>query len=467
MFLILFILHSVVPISHSTSNTNSSTCRNQFLWPFNESSIWNTPIGSSAEFIPANLYDSATGKRRPPTQFHNDQDWIILTTEGDPSTPWIDDSGRFPGGCIQLQKNATQQISHFPSSLVVDCIANNNAAAILFPDGETIIQTQPLYRPYPSSPIISWYHQGAPQRYPWSTNIYGDGNLGAHGGSGLSAIGGTIRLGELLGSHPIRHALKLELWSKPYYYGGVPALQPETEANGGRNQYVWPATGSDGGSNIPGSKGGLYNGTNQWLAPGALLALPKDIVSKIQTTTLIGEKIKQALTNYGGYIVDDTGSKQNGAAICMEPGVVLEIERAYNVSFNITNPVSKGKSDADTAVYEDLLLIFQYLHVVKNNGPLSVGGGGNTTFDFVPPPSFCQEPPVKGVLHQVDGCNECDEEWCGGYLLESTDVEQGYTVGEKLSTWGCDNVIKGMTRVRNCDTEVVYIVDATAVKYCT
>jgi hypothetical protein len=46
---------------------------------------------------------------------------------------------------------------------------------------------------------------------------------------------------------PIRHALKLELFAHQYYYGGPSArqLNPPTEANGGRTQYVWPATGSD------------------------------------------------------------------------------------------------------------------------------------------------------------------------------------------------------------------------------
>ncbi len=36
-----------------------------------------------------------------------------------------------------------------------------------------------------------------------------DGTYGAHGGSSLSAIGGTIRLGELLPGNVIRHTLKV------------------------------------------------------------------------------------------------------------------------------------------------------------------------------------------------------------------------------------------------------------------
>ena len=67
----------------------------------------------------------------------------------------------------------------------------------------------------------------------------------------MSALGGVIRLHEIApaDSAPIAHALKLELFARQYYYGGGPQkrkLQPVTESNGGRTQYVWPATGSDG-----------------------------------------------------------------------------------------------------------------------------------------------------------------------------------------------------------------------------
>jgi len=79
------------------------------------------------------------------------------------------------------------------------------------------------------------------------TSIFGDGALGAHGGSGLSGVGGTVRLGELLPSHgPICHALKIELQHQWYY--GLKPLQNISEYNQGRRQYTWPATGSDGGT---------------------------------------------------------------------------------------------------------------------------------------------------------------------------------------------------------------------------
>ena len=49
----------------------------------------------------------------------------------------------------------------------------------------------------------------------------------------------------------------------------------------------------------------------------------------VKTTTAVGAKIKQALIDYGGYFVDDTGSQRGGAAICMEPGVSTEVAKEY------------------------------------------------------------------------------------------------------------------------------------------
>jgi hypothetical protein len=55
-------------------------------------------------------------------------------------------------------------------------------------------------------------------------------------------------LGELLASTGnIGHALKIELQHQWYY--GLAPLQNASAYNGGRRQYLWPATGSDGGTN--------------------------------------------------------------------------------------------------------------------------------------------------------------------------------------------------------------------------
>lgn len=112
-----------------------------------------------------------------------------------------------------------------------------------------------------------------------------------------------LRVDELLpGAPPIRHALKLELFAHEYYYGGH-NLNPPTPNNGGRTQYVWPATGSDSYTRAKGS-GLEYNGTNPLLAPGALLAIPVSLAPTLRLTTVPAAKIRDALVHYGGYLVD-------------------------------------------------------------------------------------------------------------------------------------------------------------------
>ena len=188
---------------------------------------------------------------------------------------------------------------------------------------------QPAYRCGFGSPLLARFGNGSadgcPQQFPNVTSVFGDGALGSHGGSGLSGVGGTIRVGELLqDAPPIAHALKIELQHQWYY--GLKKLAADSAYNGGRSQYVWPATGSDGGSNK--APGGLYTGTDPHVAPGALLAIPSAVARGVKTTTAVGGKIKAALTTYGAYVVDDTGNG-NSVAICMESDVNAEMRNAY------------------------------------------------------------------------------------------------------------------------------------------
>lgn len=152
------------------------------------------PIGAGAQFVSANIYSAALGG--PPQSFHNDQDFFIAATASDPVTPWMN-QGDWSGGdkCAVTGPQATAV--PFPANFTTSCVLNNNAAALLLPDNETLVQMQPLYRGTPGSPILARYQEGCPVPFPWTTNITGPGPWGAHGGSGLSSIGGTIRQGEL------------------------------------------------------------------------------------------------------------------------------------------------------------------------------------------------------------------------------------------------------------------------------
>jgi len=353
-------------------------CRDRFLWPFAETSIWNAAIGSNAIYVDAGIYSLVDPLRALPVEIHNDQDWLIRASPSDPNVTWLDDSGEFPGGCSATGKAAPQTLP-IPPSLVTDCVANNNGAGLLLPDNRTLVQMQPLYIPKAGGPIVAWYHSGAPQPFPWEIDILGDGALGAHGGSGLSSFGGTVRLGELLpGAAPIAHALKLELWAHGYYFFNWTSRNYSS-------CYTWPAVGCD--SYWDDTDGPGYNGTNPLVKPGALLAVPPARAAALLASlaTAPARQIAQALVDYGGYLVDDTGSQEGGAAICMESGVNAEVEATYGYSVRIENPLKAGGNGA--ALYADLVKVFQALSVVANNGPESIGGGG--TPRRPPPPPIC------------------------------------------------------------------------------
>lgn len=166
-------------------------------------------------------------------------------------------------------------------------------------------------------------------------------------------------------------------------------LQNATANNQGRGQYIWPATGSDGGSNQ--APGGLYEGTDPALAPGTLLAIPAALASIVKTSTVAGQKIKQALVDYGGYIVDDTGGG-NSAAICMEADVNAEMRELFKYTMTYPHGVSNKQLDPGRALYQDLHNIFTTLHAVTNNGPGRVGGGGT--------PRVPTKPPICGAEHK-------------------------------------------------------------------
>lgn len=379
----------------------SHTCRDRFLEPFSNTSIWNTAIGKNAVFKHAGIYlaNGTCGNSpncQPPSNFHNDQDFFLLSHPAtDIVVPWVNQGDWGPGDHCKVTGNEVSTIA-LPHSWTTASDGgrshpgqtNNNAMGLLLPDNKTIVQMQPVYRCEPGGPLLARFGNstdGCPQGFPNTTSIFGDGTLGSHGGSGLSGVGGTIRVGELTREQPIGHALKLELQHQ-WYFGKYP-LQPSSEFNGDRRQYVWPATGSDSCSK--GAPKGCYSGTLSSLAPGALLAVPTSLFIFLdkRMKTQVGHKILEALTYYGGYIVDDTGAG-NSAAICMQSGVNTEMRDAFGYAMTYPHGVTARKDDPGHQLYADLLLTFQNLHVVTNNGPESVGGGGV--------PLRPQKPPICG-----------------------------------------------------------------------
>ena len=309
-----------------------------------------------------------------PLSFHNDQDLVVRAAASDPSVAWLDQGDWQPTDkCAATGKEAAR--IQLPDAFNTTCVLNNNALAVLSPDNRTLLQMQPAYRlPGVAQPLLARFHAGCPVPFPYEVDILGDAPWGAHGGSGLSSMGGTVRAGELApGAPAIRHALKLELFAHDYYFSnGTDA--PAADC------FVWPALGCDGYAHDAGNPQ-AYNGSNAALKPGALLAIPPGVA--VPVTTEPGRLLRDALATYGGYIVDDTAN--DDASFCAEPAVTDELARDYGIHVDIENPARPTVGNATAAFYADLVAVFRALSVVVNNANGSVGGGGTPLAPLAPP----------------------------------------------------------------------------------
>jgi len=262
----------------------------------------------------------------------------------------------------------------WPPALTITA-GGNNALALLLPDGDSLIFTQPAYRcaPGPTAPLLSLLDASHGKG-----SLRGVGNWGGHGGSGLNAIGGSLRLGELLPSGggaatPPPHVLKLQLWAAKYYYGSSHGATWST-------CFRWPALHCDGYFMNP----ALYNGTNKALKPGALLAVPPAALPGLVAalSTAPARALAWTLAHYGGLLADDTYADR--ATLNAEAGFTDAFEAAWGWPFQ-TWPGDERPGAA--AWLADVLTLFRALHVVDSNGPGAPGGGGAPLQP--PPPPFC------------------------------------------------------------------------------
>jgi hypothetical protein len=310
--------------------------RDPWLRPFDSDSIWNRPIGQGAVYVDAGIGDAGF------TSF--DVEYLVKVAATDPFRTVY-----YPGSWTDRDSGTTVSwlgSMRVPDAFVVaDATTNpystpNNASAFLQPNGHSLTQLEPVTRPTPGGPIWGYPNTGA--------DLFQDGTYGVHFGSGLSAIGGSIRRGELLGGEPIRHALKIELYGARYYYYSAADATPG---------YRWPADRADSYA------ANNYRGTNPALKPGSLLALPKSVdIEALGLAAPQAKKVAKALQDYGAYIVDDAA--WNAVYLCAEDGVGPEWSPSLS----------------------DINKIVAALKVVDNNGPNSVGGGGAVSSALVAPP---------------------------------------------------------------------------------
>lgn len=346
--------------------------RDPLKWPFAQDSIWNMPIGSGAVYVPANLPASPDNPQDDKTAEWTampelDLEHIILR----PSAPledliyssagWDKDANRCIGSNQELNGLPTQV--PIPTNYIVPHGPGNAGAVFLMPDGRTILQSQPFARCTPGEPATS-------RRLLPAVDIYGDGRRGAHGGSQLSSLGGSIRIGELRpGQQGPRHALKTSFFEKMFYYN----CSVKSEC------FRWPAYVADAGAID--NYGVITNNQNSAMKMGALLAIPASInINNIGLESEPGRQIAWTLQNYGAYIVDSNGG----------PAYYLNVEdgpdgsKAAEFESDYGMPM-KARVRDNNAWTRDLQRIFPLLHVVDNNSPTSIGGGGTPRQPLAPP----------------------------------------------------------------------------------
>jgi hypothetical protein len=226
---------------------------------------------------------------------------------------------------------------------------------------------------------------------PWSITVWeynletGDGRLGAHGGSNLSTLGGTIRLGELRPGTQMHHALKVN----------VDSATSLGRCTGNFNAcFTWPAATADGyAANSGGGYGSATSNTNSAMKMGALLAIPANVnITTIGLQSVPGKMLAWTLQNYGAYIVDSRSGP--GFDFSIEDGAAGskadEFQADYGFPFDgrlgyLTLTNSAGQPTAQAQWVSDIRLIIDYLRVVSNNSPTSIGGGGTPLQALAPP----------------------------------------------------------------------------------
>lgn len=347
--------------SPSPSPTTASSARDRHRWPFASNSVWNMPVGSRAQYSPMKL--------TPPAQGYSTDEVYLAFDPTAPLQPLVDRGYWWPwnSGTSVTGKNTGHSV-RVPNNWIVappskDSYPNNGSAA-LQSDG-VAREFQYTVRPTAGSAISIF--EGVRASYDLAGDgLTGSNGFGAHGGSGMTAIGGTVRTGELSGPEPIRHALAVTMNMKKY---------GAKSGNGLTNGYRWPAIAADAyyaGSGGYGSLGPSQPG----LGMGSLLALPASVdIDSLGLETPQGKKLAWTYQNYGAYVVDDSfdPGSWDTHRLNVEAGVLKEF------------PAIDTYPGTNSPFGRDMNKVFTRLAMVSNNDPNSIGGGGTPLQPLAPP----------------------------------------------------------------------------------
>jgi hypothetical protein len=419
--------------------------RDPYKWPFSKTSIWNMPIGSGAEYYPQPVNpDHIDGVMV-------DADIIVMTPDEDlmpvygTEYRWSSETNQTTR-CIRYNDKVHIRLP-IPDDYVTHFYGTrpNNPGVILTTDGRTLVQTQP-FQTCGGGYATTGIRYSNPNDILRSddVDILSEGIEGMHGGSGLSSLGGAIRVGELApGSDPIRHALKISFPGEHYLY-----FNHDIDKG-----YRWPARKHDSNAE------NKYNGDNPEALQGCLRAIPANVdLELLGLETEPGKKIAWTLQNYGAYQVE--GVPWARMMIAVEEGPAGDVAKEFKEDWGY-DMVTQDKEG--NPWFRDMIKIMKELHIVSNNGPESIGGAGEPLQPLAP--DFI---PFKKLTIKTDGTSGAEVFPSGSlYRQEGHELNVKVTAmpnGYKFAGWYLTSGNAFITNPENTETLIALNNEETVVE---
>lgn len=364
--------------------------RDPIYWPYPADSIWNMPIGTSADLIPLGFNYGGDGPSAAGRIAIAEENILVLDPDAPKAYVMEHDAGWTGAsrcgsrtGAILTGNGSVSPMPKLPIPPGFTTEANppyigtnpNMSGAFIYRDGTDLklFETQPLHFCLDGvavSQSVRTDYVGDSLKFgghgpPPSGSTVGTG--GSHGGSRMTAFGGTIRLGELVPGGLIPHALKLTLDTGWY-----------CSASGSAG-HRWPALVADSGWATN------YGSNNPSCPPQAKMGMLLTVPNSFDPEALVTEPariIARAFKKYGAYVVDgDFGAPVPW--ICQwqlersnEGAQVVEFKDAWGYEF-FHKPAQHGTpSSAQMQWRTDLGNLMEAACIVNDNAYNNVGGTG-------------------------------------------------------------------------------------------
>jgi hypothetical protein len=378
-----------------TSTDPDVDTRDPIYWPHPADSIWNMPIGVDAELVPLGfnyLGDTNNQNSRVTVAEEN-----ILFLDPDAPLAYIMEHDAGWTGAIRcssrtgdiLQGNGS--VSPMPQLPIATGWSTqpyvgsrpNMSGALVYRDGTDLklFETQPLHFCDDGVAVSqfvndSWVGDSLITGGMGAANANGSGGKGgSHGGSYMTAFGGTIRLGEIVPGGAIKHAMKLTMDTGWYCSSALAPNAPDSVRRG----HMWPALKADNGWD------GTYGNLNPSISPYAKMGMLITTNNTFNPESMITEPAKiiaRALKNYGAYLVDGDYAA-SVPHLCQwqversnEGAFTTEFFNEWGYQFFHQTSLHGSAANNQMQFRTDIGNLMENTYIVTDNSPTNVGGAG-------------------------------------------------------------------------------------------